>query len=310
MGTYAFSVLKQFIIMFFIIITGVICYKAKLIERDANKKLSNLVLMLVNPMLIFVSYQREFEAGLLKGLLLTLLLSAVTHFIAILLSYVFIRKNKLDGSRVLERFAFIYSNVGFIGIPLVEGTFGREGVFYITACITMFNLFLWTHGVILMTGKSSIRSILKALLSPSVIAIFLGFFCFVTQISLPEIVIKPMEYIADMNTPLALLVAGATIAQNSLVKMLKDLRGYYITFLKQLILPVIVVLIFSRFPMPQIVFLTSALAASCPTAATINLFAIRYERDHLYAAQLFAFTTIFSIVSIPLIMLLAEFLIQ
>ena len=74
----ALAAFDQIIIMFIIIIAGVICYKVKLIDKETNKKLADLVLMLVNPLVIFVSYQREFEAALLNGLLISLGL-AVCH---------------------------------------------------------------------------------------------------------------------------------------------------------------------------------------------------------------------------------------
>ena len=121
-------------------IVGSICYKIKLINKEMNKYLSDLVLMLVNPLVIFLSYQREFEDTLLQGLLISLLLATITHVLAIIIAKRIIRKKDKPEDGVLERFAVIYSNCGFIGIPLVNGIFGSEGVFYITAYMTIFNL--------------------------------------------------------------------------------------------------------------------------------------------------------------------------
>jgi predicted permease len=78
--------------MFIIVLIGFICYKIKLIDSETNKQLSNLLLMLVNPLVIFISYQREFTKELLHGLLISLLLAAITHAVAILVSYVLLRK--------------------------------------------------------------------------------------------------------------------------------------------------------------------------------------------------------------------------
>ena len=53
----------------------------------------------------------------------------------------------------IERFSSVYSNCGFMGIPLVNAMFGSEGVFYLTAFITVFNILAWTHGIIIISGE-------------------------------------------------------------------------------------------------------------------------------------------------------------
>ena len=119
-------VLNQVIIMALLILTGVICYKTNIISSEASKSLSSLVLMVVNPIVIIVSYQVDFDKRLLKGLLLSLLFSVISMAAAIILSIIFLRKK---GERLpLERFSCIYSNCGFMGIPLVKGVYGAEGV--------------------------------------------------------------------------------------------------------------------------------------------------------------------------------------
>ncbi len=305
----ASTAFNQIFIMFIIILVGIVCYKVKLVDKEFNKKLSDLVLMLVNPIVIFVSYQREFEATLLKGLLISLILAFITHFLSILIGQVLIRGKKHKADMVLERFAVIYENCGFIGIPLAYGLFGSEGVFYITAHMTIFNLLVWTHGLIIMTGKSDRKSITKALLSPSVIATVTGFVLFVCRIMLPGAMKEAFTYIGNMNTPLAMLVAGITIAQTDIKRLLGKVRIYYISFLKLLFVPIVMILIYRWFSIPQTVFLTAILAAACPTAATINLFSLRYEKNYLYASELFALTTILSMGTIPLVVMIAKLVI-
>ena len=307
--TLAMTALNQILIMFFIIIVGIICYKVKLIDKDTNKKLSDVVLMLVNPIVVFVSYQREFDIDLLRGLLITLILATVTHFLGIIISFILIRRKKQKENIPIERFAAIYSNCGFIGIPLVNGILGSEGVFYITAYITIFNLFIWTHGVITMTGKKDMKTLIRAILSPSIIATVTGFVFFVTSILLPNTVVDSLSYIGDMNTPLAMMVAGVTIAQTNILKLFGKIRIYYITSIKLLCIPIVLLFIITRFELPEMVMLTSVLAAACPTAATINLFALRYGKNYLYASELFTVTTILSIITIPIVMTIAGYFI-
>ena len=304
----ALAAISQIIIMFVLILVGIISYKIKLIDNETNKKLADIVLLLVNPMVIIMSYQRKFEATLLSGLLLSFGLAIATHLICILLSMILLRKRGADLS--IERFAVIYSNCGFIGIPLVNGILGGEGVFYLTAYITIFNLVVWTHGMVSMSGKYNKKSIIKAILSPSVLSIFVGFLLFICHITLPEIIGKSISYIGDMNTPLAMMVAGVTIAQTNIFKVFVKIRALYISLFKLILIPIGMLMIFRFFNIPDIVILTSILACACPTAATINLFSIRYDKNYIYASELFAITTILSIITIPVVMLLAKLIVS
>ena len=299
--------LNQISIMFLIILIGVICYKLKLIDKEANKTFSNILLMLVNPLLIFVSYQRDFSSELLNGLLISFVLALVTHIFGIVVAHFLLKGNK-DQDIPIERFSVIYSNCGFIGIPLINGMFGSEGVFYITAYITIFNILIWTHGIIMMIGRQDRRTMTRTLISPTMIAVLLGFIFFIAQIRIPNNLFQSFNYVASMNTPFAMIIAGVTIGQSNIRKLFGKTRIYLVSFIKLLLIPAVLLLLYSRFQVKEAVLTTAILAAACPTAATGTLFAIRYDKNALYASEIFAVTTIFSLVTIPLIMLLAEYI--
>ncbi len=300
-------VLNQILIMFILILIGYSCFRFKVIDQEMNKKLSDLLLLLVSPLLIFNSYQREFSDDLLVGLLISLGLAILTHLFGILTAYVFLRGKK-NPDVVIERFSTIYSNSGFFGIPIINGIYGSEGVFYITAYITIFNLFVWTQGLIMMNGTQDKKTMVKTLISPTLISIILGFLFFITQIHLPQIMFNSLQYVADMNTPLAMIIAGVTIAQTNILKIFIKLRIYLVLFLKLIFIPVILVLIYSRFTMAVPVLAAAVLGAACPTGATCTLFAIRYKKNALYSSEIFAMTTLASLVTIPIIMAFMDFL--
>lgn len=299
---------NQILIMFIIILIGFICYKTNLIDKETNKKLSGILLMLVNPILIFESYIREFSAELLQGLLISFGLAIATHVIGIIIAYVLLR-GKEEKDVVIERFSSIYSNCGFMGIPLINGILGGEGVFYITAYMTIFNIFVWTHGLTMMIGKQDKKTTIKTLISPTLIAIFLGIIFFITRMTLPEVVLHSFRYISGLNTPLAMIIAGVTIAQTDIRKIFIKFRIYYVTAIKLLIIPIALLLLYSRFPIPKEVLLTAIVAAACPTGATGTLFAIRYNKNALYASEIFATTTLLSIATLPLIVALIDMIV-
>lgn len=297
-------VLKQVIIMALLIATGMLCYKLKILNEESTKSLSSLVLMVVNPIVIIVSYQTKFEKRLLKGLLISLILSLLSVVIAILLSRIFIRKSGDKAS--LEKFSAVYSNCGFMGIPLVNAVYGSEGVFYLTAFVTVFNILVWSHGVFLMEGKFNKKTLIEILKVPAVIATVLGFILFITKITIPGIIFQSLEYLADMNTPLAMLAAGATIAQTNIFEALKIKRLYLVCLLKLILVPAVTGVIFYFLPFDKMVMGTVILASACPTAATGTLFAIRYKKDSCYASELFAITTVLSIATLPVVMTVTE----
>lgn len=300
METASQAVLNQIIIMFIIVIIGVICYKTKLITDEGKKQLSSLVMYIVNPLLIFLSYQTDFKTDLLEGLIWTTIMAAITYAVFILLTKVIIR-DKDNRETAIERFSVIYSNCGFMGTPLIFGVFGSEGVFLQNGFITVFNLCVWTHGIMSMKGQRDSKSVLRAFKTPALIAVFLGLICFFLQVRLPEIPYNALNHIAEMTTPLAMLVAGASVAGSNVVKSLKNPRIYLITFFKLIAFPLIALLIMFILPAPETAKLITLIEIACPTAAIGMMFAINFNKNSEYCSQIFTVTTLLSMITLPFI---------
>ena len=301
------TILNQTIIMLILIAIGVLCAKTKLISETSNKDLSKFVLQVVNPVVIFMSYQKPYKAELAKNLLLTFVISLCAMTIMILFSYLLVRK-KEGREFEIERFSSVYSNCGFMGIPLVNALFGDEGVFYLTAFITVFNLIVWTHGVILVSGEKDFKQVVKVFYSPTIISIFLGLITFFFEIRLPDTAVSALSFIKDVNTPMAMIVSGVTIADTNVAKLLKKPSIYYISALRLLIIPVILSAILSNIPMDEKVRITVIVAASAPPAAMCTLQCVRYGKNSLYASEIFAFGTILSVATLPVVVKLTEYI--
>lgn len=301
------TILKQTIICLLLMTVGYIARKAKLISEESNKDLSKIVLQVVNPSVIFMSYQTDLKPELVRNLLLTFALSALSFAVFIAGAYIFIRPK--EGRKVeIERFSSIYSNCGFMGIPLVNALFGMEGVFYLTAFITVFNILAWTHGVILITGEKDVKSIVSVLYSPTIIAIVLGLICFFTQIRLPEIPSQTLKFLADLNTPLAMIVSGVTIAGTNIPALVKKTGIYKVCFMKLILLPILLSVILCFVPADEKIRLTILVAASAPPAAMCTLLCIRSGKDSLYASEIFTAGTILSVITLPLVVKFTEYL--
>ena len=300
-------VLNQAVIMFIIILVGAGCFKLNLLSKEAVSQISGLVLKVVNPIVILMAYQKEYKPELVRNLGRTFILSAAAYVIAMAVSYLCIR-NKEGRETVIERFSCIYSNCGFMGIPLVMAMFGYDGVFYLTAFLTVFNALVWSHGVMQMSGEKSLKSLGKVLRSPAIIAIVIGMILFFARIELPPVIAETFEEIGSLNSPLAMIVAGATIIQTDLLKVFRKPRIFYICFLKLLLIPVLTILLFLLFPYDKTVEMTVLAAIAAPSAAICTMQCLNYHRNAAYASEIFGVTTLFSIATMPLMMIIYEFL--
>ena len=302
----AATILRQTLIMLILIFVGISCSKLKIISKEANADLSKLVLQVVNPVVIFMSYQTSYDSQLVRNLLITFGLSILSMAIVILFATVFIRRK--DGRDFeVERFSAIYSNCGFMGIPLIQALFGLEGVFCLTAYITVFNLLVWTHGIVLISGQRSLKGFLKVLRSPVIIAIFLGITTFFLRIRLPQIPSDALTFISNLNTPLAMIVSGVTMADADVLKVLKNGRVYYICLLKLVILPTIAIAVLSLFDPDPLLLSIVGIAAAAPPAAMGTLLSSQYKRNSLYASEIFTAGTILSVIFLPVIAEITEF---
>lgn len=111
-----------------------------------------------------------------------------------------------------------------------------------------------------------------------------------------------------MNTPMAMMVAGFSIAQADIKKLFTDLRIYRVTLIKLLVFPLAVLLFLWAFPFAHTDAYTILIAAACPTATTLTMMAIRFHCDYAYSSKIFSLTTVLSMLTIPAVTFLASFL--
>ena len=180
------TVASQVLTLFLLIGVGVVCAKVKLLSDGAVKALANLVLYIATPCVIVKSCIREFDPAMLWGFLTVIAVAAATHGLLILLAKVVFRDQEEDRRRVF-RVATVFSNAGYMAIPLQQAILGDVGVFYCAAYVIVFNVFLWTYGLAEMSGESRL-SVKKILLNPGVIGVVVGLLLFVLPIPVPALI--------------------------------------------------------------------------------------------------------------------------
>lgn len=299
-------ILYQIVIMFILIALGFVLYKKKVFTRKGCNQLSNFVLMAVLPAVIFNAFQKEFRPELVSGLLTAFAMAAISHVVFIVLGMVFCGKRRGENSSV-EIFSVTYSNCAFLGIPLISAIYGTDGIFYLTAYIAVFNLLSWTHGVMILTDRVALKSAVNALKVPAVIATIAGLVFFFLRIPLPDIIAKPVEYVASLNTPLAMIISGITIARSNLKAAVKKGGVYLTAALKLLVGPLIIMLLLKPFGADPVIADTILISAACPTAASAIMFSARYGKNSVYASEIFAVSTLLSAATMPLIILISGY---
>ena len=134
----AWIILKQAAIMLLLNLVGIIAYRTKIVDKNGGRQFSSFVLEIVTPVLVVNAYSEvEYEFRLVVNMLWTFLIAAISYVVAITAAYLLIRR-KAGRETEIERFSVIYSNCGFMGIPLASALLGNEGVFYATAFLTIF----------------------------------------------------------------------------------------------------------------------------------------------------------------------------
>ncbi len=297
-------VLNQVLILLIILIIGVVAGKTGVIAGSAPKKLSALLLYVTSPMMVLGSFFFEYSAEKMRNGLMVLFFGAAVYLFSILLSGIIYRKHDSSIKPIL-RFTAVFSNCGFMGLPMMKALFGDEGVFLGSFYIVAFNLFIWTFGLAMFSeikGQENRRkSLMKALLNPAMIAVYVGIVIFVFQIPVPSAIKIATEYVGDMTMPLSMLIIGALISTSKISALLNDIRPYYASAVRLIIVPLMVYGILSLIGLPQMVVAVIVTAAAMPVAANTTIFAEMFEKDSVFASKTVALSTILSILTIPLI---------
>ncbi|WP_295586332.1 AEC family transporter [uncultured Oscillibacter sp.] len=293
--------LRQIAIMALLIAVGAVLSRKGFLSEQGTKDLGAILLRIIIPCVIIKSYIVDYSRERLLALALSAGLALVASVAAMAAAYVVYGQR-----RRVENFAASFCNAGFIGIPLAQAAIGDEGVFYVAASVALLNLFQWTYGVYILTGRRDavrVRTILK---NPVLIAIVIGVALFISGLPVPEIFTSTLGYIAGMNTPVAMILMGTYLAKLSWRELL-DRRAYSCVLMRLVVAPLLTLLIFWILPVSnENVILAAFLAAATPVGANICVFAQQYACDYKLSVVTVCLSTVVSIVTVPAIVALAQ----
>lgn len=310
MGDYSIRVIEKIIVLFIAMIAGYIAKKGKLLNGESTKSLSSLLVYITNPCLIIFTLQRPYDNNLLITAGCVFALSVAVHtFLAVISHFIFkIIKDKRE--RSVYTYALTYSNCGYMGFPLMQAIFNEDpqlGLFYGVIFTTGFNLFSWTHGVIVMNNnKQGSFPWKKLVLNPALIAVFVSIVLFLGRIMLPATINDGLTLVGDMTFPLSMLIIGSLLADMNLLKIFTQKNLYLFSVLGLIVMPAIMLGVAKLLNLPEYLSIVGITMCAAPVAANTAVTAEVYDNDSALAARLVGITTLFCLVTMPFMLWIAE----
>lgn len=301
------TVAIQVAILFILIFIGFIAAKTHLLNDTGVKNMTDFVLMLVTPAVIIKSFTREFQPAIFKNLLISFLITTLAHIFFIIASKLFLRSKNIPKQKVLQ-FSIIFSNCGYMAIPLLQSILGDDGVFYGSSYIAVFNVFIWSYGLILISGDKKSINLKKLILNPGIIGFTISIIIFLCSIPVPKIIYEPISHIATLNTPLPMIIIGYHLASSNLLKGLKDIQCIFAVLLKLFILPLVLLLVMYLCGIRDTLLLALTICSCAPSAAITTMFSAKYGADTELSVTMVSLSTILSLISMPIVVTLAQYL--
>lgn len=299
------TVFLQVLTLFLMMAFGFAGGKRRMITAEGSKVMTDIVLYFVTPCVIINSFLRKFDKEQLGGLLICFVCSLLIHAFSIGLVHLLFHGKEEKRNRVLH-FAAVFSNAGYMGLPLQQAVLGEDGLFYGSVYIAVFNVMLWTYGVLCMSGDKKVLSAKKLIFNPGIIGITVGLIVFLCSIPVPDVLSNVIGSMASLNTPLAMLVIGYYLSNSDLKRALTDKTVYAVAALRLLVIPICALGVMLLCGITGNILISVLIAASAPTAAATTMFATKFETDPLLSVNIVTVSTLFSILSMPLIVALAQ----
>ena len=299
---------QQVLLLVLCVIPGVVLKKTKLVGGDFGVGLSNVVLYVATPAMIILSFLREFDPKIILRAAIVALFCLLFHVLFFLVSSLLYKKAQPDVKIVL-RFTTVFTNAGYMGIPLIQALFGDEAVIFATFYVVFFNIFVWTLGCYIYTHDRSYISLRKAFLNPATISITIGFICLLTSVSnyLPALSFSFLTILNNLVAPLSMFIIGFGLADMKLKGFFRDFYLYEFLIVRMLLLPTVcfgILKIASLFGFSDPVAASALfICASTPGATVTSMFAEKFGGNARYAGKLVSVSTILSVLTMPLVAL-------
>lgn len=301
-----FTVFFQMLALLIMIGAGYFATKKGMLDEHTNNQMSNMIVTIFNPMLVLASAAdsvgqisldaMKLAGGIAVGMFLVFILAGMV------LSPFFEKDGK---QRKIFQLMFVFSNVGFIGIPVISSIFGPEYVVYVSEFMLVYTLVFYTYGIALMDGKLTVSS-LRAMVNPGTISGLLAMMIIIFGIRVPDFLQTAVTYLGNVTSPMALIAVGFALAESDLKKIFGQMRLYIFSVVKLLILPLLML------PVLRLVVGNSDLLAVCmvmfgmPVGNMPLILGNQKGMDVTACSAAIILTTVLCVLTVPILMIFAQ----
>ena len=311
--------------LFCFMIPGFILRKTGLANDSFAKNLSVFVLYVAQVAMLLHGFILEFDAEVFKGICWVFLLALISQSLFYILARRLFQKAPDKIRRVLQ-FGIIFSNAGYMGIPVINDVFGEEYTIYATVYIVWFNVFAFSLGRLIYTNDKKYISLKEIIVNPAVIPILIGLVIYLSgaggwvQARLApgntdllsesvQIFYNVLTVLKNTVAPASMIVIGARLADINFRGMLKDKYMYPFILIRLFLFPALMWAVMKLLMLAGIFTDITAMSvvlilSSTPAAAITTMFAELYDGDAPYAGKLVALSTLCSLFSMPLVAML------
>lgn len=314
------SVLVTVLSLVVLAIPGYILSKMKLLPEKASEACSTIVLYVCQTALVFMGFQNtKFDPKIGINMLIVFGLGIAIHLIMIGIMYICIRNKSKEAKQNVVRYAGVFGNCGYMGMPFLQSLFPNSGeiLIYCAVIVSAFNILSWTFGVYMMSGNKKDISVKKILLNPVIICVILGFAIFmIAKVPIVDLaeqgskldnilekMMKSIGLLGDAVTPLSMMVIGMRLANVNLKQLFMDKWAYVVCFFKLIVMSLVTMLVVSFLPIDSVVKLTMFFLLSMPCASSTAMFAIKFNGEGDSGSVYVLLSTMISILIIPLMFL-------
>ncbi len=301
-------IITQMLMIFGIVLVGLFAAKRNLWAGELDRKLSVFIMNISMPALILASVMGNDLAFENSELIALGVVAVVNYVVLIGLAYLIPHLFKVNKARLgICRFMLAFGNVSFIGYPVCDAVFGSKAVFCASVLNIPFNLLVFTIGVSFINGgKAKSAFSPKLILSPCVIASLIAVVIAVARIQMPTPVGQWFHLLGDLTTPCALLIIGSSLSHIPVRDMFGNRFVYSMTVLRLIILPLAVGGVLALMGVNPFVSDVAVVLSAMPVATNGIMLCLQYGKDERVMTQGLFFTTLMSVVTIPLVAYLAS----
>ena len=302
--------LEQMIVLFLLMGIGFYCYKKGIITDETSKKISAIVVNIANPAMILTGCMGDTkiegkELLMVAGLAVSVY--AVLLLIAGVLPYLLRIEKK---SRGAYQAMTVFSNIGFMGFPVISALYGSGALLYASLFTIPFNILIYTYGVAAMSAgekKNSDEdktSAIGRIFNVGVIACIITIVIYLLQIPVPSFIKSTVTHLSNLTAPLSMMVIGASLATINIKELFVDAKLLLFSVIKLLVIPVIGMLVIRQFVADEVICGVCMVVLSTPVASMTAMLAQQYDGDYEMASKGVALSTVLSVATMPIVSML------